>query len=178
MQKQELRARMKALRAACIDREERNARIFEQLFSQPCMQADSFFVYRSFGTEADTHKITNELLRRGKRVYLPRVTGRDMALIRYENQPFVKGAFGVDEPCGKACNDSFEVCILPLLAADRRLARLGYGGGYYDRYLADKPAFRIGLAYSFQLLSEIPTESTDVFLDALVTDEKVLYRRK
>ena len=95
MQKQQLRARMKALRAACEDRRARDNGIFENLFSQPFMNAETFFVYVSFGSEADTRRIIEELFKRGKTVFLPRVAGQRMQCVRYVGQALEKGAFGI-----------------------------------------------------------------------------------
>ena len=102
MQKQQLRARMKALRAACEDRRALDNGIFENLFSQPFMNAETFFVYVSFGSEADTRRIIEELFKRGKTVFLPRVAGQRMQCVRYVGQALEKGAFGIMEPQGDA----------------------------------------------------------------------------
>ena len=71
-----------------------------------------------------------------------------------------------------------QVCVLPLLAADKSFRRLGYGGGFYDRWLARNGGgvFKVGVGYDFQLLDEIPAEAHDVLLDAVVTDARVLLR--
>lgn len=90
MQKQQLRARMKALRAACEDRRALDNGIFENLFSQPFMNAETFFVYVSFGSEADTRRIIEELFKRGKTVFLPRVAGQRMQCVRYVGQALEK----------------------------------------------------------------------------------------
>lgn len=177
MQKLQLRAEMKRLRRECADREERDKLIFSRLFSQTFMQAESFFVYHSFGTEADTRRIIKELLKQNKKVYLPRVAGKEMLLVRYEGQALLPGAFGIEEPESGEEGAFVEVCIAPLLAADRAGGRLGYGGGFYDRWLADKSCFKVGLAYSFQLVEKVPAESTDVLLDAVITDKDAIYRR-
>lgn len=118
MQKQQLRARMKALRAACEDRRARDNGIFENLFSQPFMNAETFFVYVSFGSEADTRRIIEELFKRGKTVFLPRVAGQRMQCVRYVGQALEKGAFGIMEPQGDAEEIVPDVCLTPLLAAD------------------------------------------------------------
>lgn len=168
---------MKELRAACIDADARNERIFERLFSQSFMNSESFFVYLSFGNEVDTKRIIQELLLRNKAVYVPRVRGRSMSLVRYTGQALTAGAFGIEEAEGESESVVPEVCLTPLLAADRRCARLGFGGGFYDSWFADKQIYKAGLAFSFQIIESVPVESTDVFLDAVVTDRETIYRR-
>lgn len=178
-EKRALRARMKALRAGLSDRAERDRRIFENLFSCPAfLRAESVFIYCSLEEEADTRRIIRELLARGKTVYLPRTEGREMFAVRYAGGELRRGNFGVSEPEGEESPDKPEVCILPLLAADRQFHRLGYGGGYYDRYFSrkGKDIWKIGLCYDFQLAGEVPSEAHDVLLDALVTDARLLVR--
>ena len=178
--KRELRAKMKALRAAANDRAGRDGRIFQNLFSLPRFcRAESFFVYHSVGTEAETLRIIRELSARGKRVYLPRVEGRGMVAVRYCGQALAEGRFKTPEPTGEAVSEgeTIEVCVLPLLAADERFRRLGYGGGFYDRYLSSRAdMLKIGICYDFQLLAEVPAEAHDVALDAIVTDCRILVR--
>ena len=174
-----LRARMKALRAAVGDRAPLDAKIFENLFACPAVaRAEGVFVYCSFAAEADTRGIIRELLARGKRVYLPRTEGREMFAVRYTGGEIRTGKFGIPEPVGAETADKPDACILPLLAADGQFRRLGYGGGYYDRYFSRKGAdlYKIGLCYDFQIVGEVPSEPHDVLLDALVTDARVLLR--
>ena len=178
-EKRLLRSRMKALRAAAPDRAERDKRIFENLFAYPAFAgAQSVFIYCSLAEEADTRRIIGELLARGKRVYLPRTEGKEMIAVRYEGGGLCPGKFGVSEPEGEESEDKPEVCILPLLAADGQFRRLGYGGGYYDKYLSGKGKGmrKIGICYDFQLTDVLPSEEHDVLLDALVTDARILVR--
>ena len=69
-----------------------------------------------------------------------------------------------------------DVLIIPLVAFDNELNRLGYGGGYYDRYIAKsfkkKRIIKIGIAYSFQKLNKIPINKYDIRLDYIITEEK------
>ena len=99
------------------------------------MAGSSFFVYHSFGTEVDTHAVIARLLNAGKTVCLPRVVGDGMLAVKYTGERLEKGAFGICEPQGE---EDFlcEIALVPLLAVDGAGTRLGYGGGYYDRYFA------------------------------------------
>lgn len=177
--KRALRAEMKARRASLADRGLRDSKIFENLFSCPAFaDAEGVFIYCSLAEEADTRRIIRELLARGKKVYLPRTEGKEMLAVRYEGGGLRAGRFGVSEPAGEETADKPDVCILPLLAADGQFRRLGYGGGYYDRYLSrkGKNMLKIGICYDFQLVGEVPSEEHDVLLDALVTDARVIVR--
>ena len=71
--------------------------------------------------------------------------------------------------------EDISVTVLPLLAVDEKGNRLGYGGGYYDKYLALHPAtLKIGYCFDFQILKEIPTTETDVKVDVIVTDQRII----
>ena len=173
IKKRALRNRMKALRAELPDRAERDKRIFDNLFSFPAFaRAESVFIYCSLAEEADTRGIICALLEQGKRVYLPRTDGKAMSAVRYAGGALREGRFGVSEPIGEETADKPDVCILPLLAADGQFHRLGYGGGYYDRYFSQgkSDVLKIGICYDFQIADEVPSEEHDVLLDALVTD--------
>lgn len=178
--KDELRRKMKSLRAEISDKEERNKKIFQNLFfCKEFLRGERYFIYRSFGSEADTAGIVDELLRRGKKVYFPRTRGSMMEIVRFKGQAFRRGAYGIEEPEGEASEDKPDICILPLLAADKECRRLGYGGGYYDRFLSGKgqATLKIGICYQLQIIDEIPVESHDVPADIVITDENIFYRR-
>lgn len=133
---------------------------------------ESFFVYLSFGTEAGTEELIKLLLEAGKRVCVPKVDGAVMRSVPYSDK-LIPGAFGILEPEGGE-ETTCEVAVTPLLAADGEGYRLGYGGGYYDRYFAAHPEIlRVGLSYEGQFTQDLPHERTDIPLDALVTEERV-----
>ena len=170
---------MKARRAAAQDRLLCDEKILHNLLSLEMFSAGKrYFVYKSFGSEADTSRLIAELMRGGKEVYLPRTRGKEMQLVRYEGQAFETGAFGISEPTGAESDAVPDVCVLPLLAADAACRRLGYGGGFYDRFLTErgKPALKIGICYDFQIVEEIPAEGHDVPADAIVTDSRIFCR--
>lgn len=169
---------MKKMRLECNDKERRDICIYNNFFKQDFIKkTESFFIYNSFGSEVDTSKIIRELLKRKKKVYLPKVNGNEMFLIEYFGQAMQNGKFGVYEPVGEPENIIPEVCVLPMLAADKYFSRLGYGGGFYDRYLTDKQIYKVGLCYSFQITEKVPVENTDVQLDLIITDTLIFSRR-
>lgn len=138
---------------------------------------ESVFVYYSFGTEADTHAIINGLLACGKRVYLPRVEGGNMVSVRYtgENDKLVENSFGISEPVGEASTDELEVCVAPLLAVNPEGYRLGYGGGYYDRFFAVYPNMvKVGLGYSLQFAEDFSPDRWDKPLDKFICEKGIV----
>ena len=116
----------------------------------------------------------------GIRVAVPVIGAREQPLGFREWTPGAateRGAFGVPVPVGGALLDP-EVLLVPMLAFDRRGHRLGYGGGFYDRTIADlrarRPVAAIGFAYAAQEVPEVPDSQHDMQLDAIVTEQGVI----
>lgn len=113
---------------------------------------------------------------------LPVVPGRAVPLVfrRWTGEPLDPGPLGTRQPPEGLPEITPEVLIVPLVAFDARLNRLGYGGGYYDRTLEllrqSRPVLAIGLAWDVQRLSAIPAEPFDQPLDLIVTDAATLVR--
>lgn len=166
-----LRERLRRLRAE-IKSGEKDEAIFLNFITSPFFERTSFFIYHSVNTEADTIKLIGYLLSKGKRVLLPRIESGEMHAVPYteERELF----FGIPQPkSGK--EEEAEVIITPLLAFDSKGYRLGYGGGYYDRYFARRGGVRVGLAYAGQETQSLPHDAHDGRLDAIVTEEGARY---
>lgn len=115
-------------------------------------------------------------------VCLPVVPGKSVPLVfrLWQGEPLVPGVFGTSHPGDSAPEVAPDVLIVPLVAFDSRLNRLGYGGGYYDRTLerlrAARPTVAIGLAWAVQELPHLPTDAFDQPLDLIVTDRDIRAR--
>lgn len=175
--KSELRKHYRALRDAIAEphRIERSTAI-EQLvlMTDRVEQAGSVFVYVSSGGEVRTHELIAALLDRGKTVAVPRVmpeAGVMRPVVIQGLDDFAPGRFGIPEPTThEPFEETPDITIVPGLAFTRDGVRLGQGGGYYDRYLAQHPAtYKIGLCFEEQLADELPSVARDVFMDELVT---------
>ena len=130
----------------------------------------SALVYLSYSSELSTEPLIDKLLERGIIVYAPRVEGEEMVAVEYGDD-FVISGQGIREPIGERFDGDLDIVILPLLAVDEQGNRLGYGGGYYDRYLAKHTSsLKIGYCFDFQMLKSLPSEETDVALNMVVTD--------
>ncbi len=169
--KDEIRKKLKIKRAYFqnIRRTAADDAIFEN-FLTAFSSYDSFFIYNSFGSEADTKKIISALSDLGKKVYLPRVEGGDIVPVPAGET--VKGAFGTDEPLGQAYTGDIDICVIPLLAVNGDGYRIGYGGGYYDRYLKHSSAKRVGLGYFIQFEDFVPDE-WDEKLDMFICERGI-----
>lgn len=143
-------------------------------------KAESLFLYRGLGREVSTDVILTKSLKDGKRVFFPKVHGRE--LIFYEvttMDEFFPGAYGILEPTTKKTpKKTPDLVIMPCLAFDKERNRIGYGKGYYDRYLEKrKGLLTAALAFSFQMRDKIPVEEKDVSLQYVVTDEGIIGER-
>lgn len=142
-------------------------------------EAKLIALYSSIRNEVDTWNLFDAAISLGKRVVFPRIDDGQMVFVEVESQrDFCSGTFGVLEPVGTkvvpvCCID---LIVVPGVAFDRGGFRIGFGKGYYDRALENRPlSCRLaGLGYAFQLEDNIPREAHDVSLDWLVTDQEVL----
>lgn len=170
--KKTMRAYMKRRRGDNANRDMKEILLTQRFLSVLPVNAERIFVYLSFSSEATTDLLIEKLLELGKKVYCPRVNGKTMEAVEYGDD-FTLSEFGIREPVGKAYAGEIDAVVVPLLAVDERGARLGYGGGFYDRFLREHPnAKRIGFCYDFQIVDEVPTEETDELLDDIVTDKR------
>ena len=89
-----------------------------------------------------------------------------------------QGAFGIWEPADDTAVDPslLEWIVVPGVAFDRRMNRLGRGKGYYDRLLRQTPARKIGICYGLQLVDEIPAEPHDIQMDLIITENDIIYK--
>lgn len=171
-----LRREMKVLRREVTHRTDKEKQMLGVFLASPeFLQAETIYVYASYGSEAGTYRLMQAALDEGKGVALPKVSGEDMVFYRIKSLSDLEpGAFGIPEPktgCLKAVPQTKDCMILPGLAFDLKGNRLGYGGGYYDRYLSgyyfDN---RIALAYACQVIEQVPAEETDIPVNSILTE--------
>ena len=141
-------------------------------FLQAFLKYDSFFIYNGISTEARTDWIIDELLKAGKRVYLPRVEGKNIVAVPYEGGECKVSNFGIPEPDGQPFDGNIDVTVVPLLAVNSQGYRIGYGGGFYDRYLKDRDTLKVGLGYGFQM-EEFDEEPHDIALDKYLCERGI-----
>ena len=138
--------------------------------------AKSIGAYYSIGSEVRTHDILQEILKSGRELSLPKVVKKDLVFKKIKSlSDLEQGNFSVMEP-KDYCEDvkKIEVIIVPAIALTREGHRLGYGFGYYDRYLSGKKSMTIGLGYSKQIIKSFPRSDNDVRIDCIVTEDQVI----
>jgi len=139
-------------------------------------------LYCPLAGEVPTERIRHAYLAADARLYYPRVTGKGTLAFypHREGDGWEAGPYGILEPSIPAGveprRSGWDIIVVPGLAFDRRGNRLGHGFGYYDRFLGGLPEDvpRVGLAWSGQLVPEVPVEAWDVPVHALVTEEGVI----
>ena len=177
----ELKARLEALDEAGA--RERAGRMQERVLALPeVVRSRRIFTCLSFGREIDTWGLVDRLLREGKEVFVPRTERGDPRIhVHRYPCPLRTLSFGLRQPVPaapevlpEAVDETLEVALILGLGFDRRGNRLGYGAGFFDRFLLGRSFPAVGLAYGFQLLDRLPTEPHDLPMAAVVTDESVL----
>jgi 5-formyltetrahydrofolate cyclo-ligase len=139
------------------------------------LRAKSVFVYLSVHSEVATELIIEEAFKAKKRVFVPVMDGTTMSSAEiFPDTEYTLNKFGIKEPVAMH-NAQFTMhnegmAIVPMIAFDANLNRIGQGLGCYDRFLADFDGAKIGVAYSFQLVDNIDTLPTDVPLDRIYTE--------
>jgi len=153
--------------------------IGERLFALPEFKsARVAMFFASFRSEVDTGPMIRHALTSGKRVILPKVKGKDLAL--FEIRDFQKdvspGAWGIPEPVASNPIDLAEIdlIVVPGVAFDGRGNRLGYGAGFYDRLLHAFTKAIVALAFENQIVPRIHADPHDVPMEKIVTEKRVI----
>lgn len=179
MTKQEIRKKYLALRASIQNRAEKDLLIQNTfLESENYQNAKTVMTYLSYKSEVDTIALLEKMLQDGKVVLAPvcRENGEMEALLVRSKEDLVCGKFGILAPSGTehVSPEKIDLVICPGCAFTESGFRLGYGGGYYDRFLPKTKAKTCGFFYENLKTSFVPDE-TDIPLDVIIT-EKTIYR--
>ena len=135
-------------------------------------QSHNVMIFSSLPDELPTHHIIEKWAKK-KNVYLPRVSGDDIEVIKYEPESLKKGSFDILEPTGEPLTDLsiLDLIIVPGVAFDRNGNRCGRGKGFYDRFLSQTTATTIAVCFHCQLVESLPTEPHDIPAQYIVTSK-------
>lgn len=138
----------------------------------------SFLMYWPIKSEVDILPLIEKLHKEGKSVYLPSVEGGSLHFKKFEGvSKMVCGSFGIPESIGKPLDSAFEVLVVPAVAYDFSCYRLGYGKGFYDRFIAHGyPCIKVGVAYDFQIVDTVYPESHDEPVDIIFSEKRIIRR--
>lgn len=135
-------------------------------------EASVVYAYMDIKNEVSLKELIDYCLKNGKTIALPRVEGKVINF--YQIQSFSdleEGSFHVAEP-KMACQEApaADLILVPGVAFTKEGYRLGYGGGFYDRFLAENDIYSIGIGYHFQIKQKLPLEQHDICLNQIITD--------
>jgi len=141
--------------------------------------AGSIGLYSPVLNEVQTELVARRCFADVKRLAYPRVEGADLRFVEvFDSKEMAPGAFGILEPTGERSMpfDELDLLVVPGVAFDLAGNRLGYGKGYYDRILARclSGLERVGFAYEFQVVEQLPAAAHDCRLTRLVTEQRIL----
>ena len=178
-QKRRLRAEMREKRSANPSNNRHSFRMLADVFicnvqlEEPRVVAS----YCAFGDEMDPAPLTEDLRARGHKIALPLIVGKRAPLdfrLYEQGDRLLSNDRGILEPAAEAAAVLPDILLVPLLAFDARRNRLGYGGGYYDRTIADlrarKSVLAVGIGYACQQADEVPMGPHDIRMDKIVTE--------
>lgn len=169
--------------------EQKSLKIAEKLFGLDQFKKSGLVMcYMDFNNEVRTDILIKKCFEEGKRVALPRVvknSGIRKEIAAYEIKDTVtnleKGTYGIMEPKMEITREvnppDIDLVIVPGVAFDTRKNRIGYGAGYYDRFLKKvrSGCFKIALAFELQVVDDIPAGGDDVPVDMIITEERIIY---
>ncbi|MBU3144217.1 5-formyltetrahydrofolate cyclo-ligase [Clostridium sp. CF012] len=144
----------------------------------------NIMLYLSFGNEVNTYTLAKWCLDNGKKVIIPYCINATREIIPFEinnlTNDLTKSTFGIMEPkhdlLKKVCMEDIDLIIVPGVVFDEHCNRIGFGAGYYDRFLPKRVenTSTIGIAYDYQVINEIPTGVYDVPLDFIITEKRII----
>jgi len=184
MNKQELRKQYLKLRKTVFNKKSKSKEITNKVISfEGYKLAKVIAIYNSLEDEVDTQDLIKYSIENNKVVVLPRVINKtEMKFYKIASlDKLERGDFGIKEPIEDENNlvrpDEIDLMIVPGVCFDRNKNRIGFGGGYYDRYLANENSIlKIGVCFEEQLLKDdyIDTDNNDIKMDVVVTDRKII----
>ena len=163
--------------------------ITDKLLQMDCVKkAHTIMLYLDFNNEVATDNLINDLISQGKIVTSPITLKEERKLIPSQitdlKNGIQYGAYNIREPkpeCSPSVNPKdLDLVIVPAVAFDENCFRLGYGGGFYDRFLENlrEDAVTIGIAFEIQIFENVPKEPHDAQLDYIVTESRILTPNK
>ena len=175
MDKAELRREIRARKRAMTEEEieTRSAKLAQLFFASEAYQnAKTIYGYLPYNQEVRTVPMLTQALKDGKKVAVPKVYGDEMKFLYLDDLNAVaKGYAGIPEPIADepVAQDETALVLMPGLAFDPQGHRIGYGGGFYDKFLAAEPHHpTLALCYEFQMLPRLDVEDHDIPVDTVL----------
>lgn len=178
MDKEIIRKKYKENRLQIKHKGEKSKKIAMALISTSEYEsASTLAVYASLAEEVDTSPIIDIALKDGKTVLLPKIEARRKMNFFEVSPDLIKNTFGIKEPqkSKKYLPEEIDLIIMPIVCADENRNRIGFGGGYYDRYLSIYKGRKIGICFDEQISSApLPCSEHDIKPDMIVSDKRII----
>ena len=162
------------LRKKIIDKGAKEKQILVNILANEIVQkSENILLYLSLRDEVSTWNLLEELWKLGKNIYVPKVEDKNMEFYKISSKEELKiGKFNIFEPTTslKYLNEKKDCIIVPGLLFDKFGNRLGYGKGYYDRYLEKKNLYKIGICFSTFLVDKINVLKHDIKMDLIICE--------
>ncbi|MFL0247839.1 5-formyltetrahydrofolate cyclo-ligase [Candidatus Clostridium stratigraminis] len=179
MDKKELREYMKIIRDSMTieNKADKDSNIFSQIImNKNYNEAKTIMTYISFGSEVDTLCIIKHALENNKIVSVPKIINKSLGMKAIKIEALgdlVKNKIGILEPVSfdnEIDAKDIDLFLIPGLAFDKNGGRIGYGAGYYDRFLkaSEVSSIKMGLAYDSQLMDGVPMTENDVYMNIVI----------
>ena len=175
MNKDEIRKDMTFLRKNIPNKCELSKVIMNKIIKLDILKKSKVIaLYNSMPNEVDTILLIKKYLNK-KIVLLPKIVDDKMAFIEINHDTvYIKSKIGVEEPIGKPYLGNIDLIIVPGLAFDNKGNRLGFGKGYYDKYLFDKNIFKIGICFDLQIVDKVPVNNLDISMDMVISEKRII----
>ena len=174
MNKSDLRNQILEKRKNIKDKEKKSTIIVDKILHLDIYKNSKVIaIYNSLPNEVDTSYLINKSI--DKEILLPRITNNKMVFIKVNsNTKYTKSNFNINEPIGEEYLGKIDLIIVPGVAFDKYLSRLGYGKGYYDKYLENKNVYKIGICFSEQIVDKVPIDKHDIKMNLLLTEKEFI----
>ena len=148
-------------------------------------EAKNIFIYMSFNSEVDTIQIIEQSFKLGKKIFIPYILKDKEIMHAIEIEAFnnlKRNCYGILEPVfdkSKINDDNIDLVIVPGIVFDKKGNRIGYGGGYYDRFLLkNKNLHIIGLSFEIQIVENILNKKHDIPMNKIITEKRIIETSK
>lgn len=135
-------------------------------------------LYMPINNEVNLDLLMRDAFARCKNIWLPKIVDKHMEFYRFDsNTKLIEGKYGILEPDSEDIlkPDKDTLIIMPGVAFSEDMGRIGYGGGYYDRYLSDNPCCKtIAVCYSFQIMPMVPMDTYDIKPSMIISDDRII----
>ena len=163
-----------------IDRIKKSKIISDKVLSNEALKSSKVIaIYKSLKSEVDTDNIINDLWSMNKVVLIPKVEKDIINFYEYNiNDKLIKSTFGVLEPNNNKIykKENIDLIIVPGVCFDKYMNRMGFGKGYYDKYLENSNIYKIGICFNEQIYDKkLVTDKYDIKMNEIITDKEVYY---